>query len=122
MSKQLRFEDIANAEDTATEVVEVPEWGGHVVVQSMTGAAKDQYEQSLFEKNNKGEFERDLGNVRAKLIASCVIGPDGKLMFSSPDQVKLLGSKSAKALDRVFEVCQRLNAVTEKDIEELQGN
>lgn len=36
--------------------------------------------------------------------------------------VKALGRKSALALNRVFEVAQRINGLTEEDMEELAGN
>ena len=36
--------------------------------------------------------------------------------------VKALGKKSSLALNRVFEVAQRLNGLTERDMEELAGN
>lgn len=122
MDKQLNINDILNAQDTQEEKIEVPEWGGYVIIRGLTGEAKDAYEQSLFVKDPEGKFKQSLDNVRAKLISACVIGPDGHRMFTSESQIKALGSKSAKALDKIFEACQRLNAISEKDIEELEGN
>jgi hypothetical protein len=121
--KRLSINDILNAEDYKTEMVSVPEWGGEVEVATMSAEAKDAYEISLLKLKEDGEgFERDLENARAKMVAACVVDEHGNRMFKSEAQVKALGSKSAAALDRVFDVCKRLNHVSNEDIEELSGN
>jgi hypothetical protein len=120
---RLSINDILNAEDYKTEMVSVPEWGGEVEVATMSAEAKDAYEISLLKLKEDGEgFERDLENARAKMVAACVVDEHGNRMFKSEAQVKALGSKSAAALDRVFDVCKRLNHVSNEDIEELSGN
>lgn len=120
---RLSINDILNAEDYKTEMVSVPEWGGEIEVATMSAEAKDAYEISLLKLKEDGEgFERDLENARAKMVAACVVDEHGNRMFKSEAQVKALGSKSAAALDRVFDVCKRLNHVSNEDIEELSGN
>jgi hypothetical protein len=42
-------------------------------------------------------------------------------MFSDQDVTKL-GKKSARALDRVFDVSQRLSGITKEDVEDLAKN
>lgn len=121
----LNLEDILNAKDTDEKKIFVPEWGDEesfVIVRSMTAEARDAYEQSLFSTNSEGDFERNLDNARAKLVSACVIGPDGSRMFKTEAHVKALGSKSAAVVDRLFAACQRINAISEKDVEELAGN
>ena len=122
MSKHLDLSDLQSTNDLEEIDVEVPEWGGFIRLRTMTGEAKDAYEQSLFEENEKGSYERNLENARAKLIAACAIGPDGKRMFKSADEIRLLGNKSAKAIDRVYEKCRELNAISDGDVEEIAGN
>ena len=51
MSKYLCRETILNANDIKTEEVNVPEWGGVVLVKSLTGSEKDKYEQSIYSIN-----------------------------------------------------------------------
>ncbi len=120
---RLKFDDILNAEDFKTEMVSVPEWGGEVEVKTMSAEARDAYEISLLRARSDGEgFERDLENARAKMVAACVIDENGKRMFTGESQIKALGSKSAAALDRIYEVCKRLNHVSDEDIEELAKN
>lgn len=113
----LTKQEILGASDMKTEVVAVPEWGGDVLVGTMTGAAKDAYECSLLDFKD-GQANQNLENLRAKLIAATLVDENGNNLFTDKD-VKALGKKSAAALDRVFEVAQRLNAVTQQDIEEL---
>lgn len=120
--KQLTITDILNVQDIKNQTVEIPEWGGQVTIQQMTAEARDQYEFSLLEKNGEGDYENTLCNARAKLVAACVLGPDGKRMFTTDQHIKALGSKSGRVLDRLFEACQKLNAITDGDIEEMAGN
>ena len=112
----LTREAILKASDLKTQDVNVPEWGGSVRVSCMTGAARDAWEQSLV-KGGKATLE----NVRANLVAATVVGEDGKPLFTSAD-VAELGSKSAAALDRVCKAAQKLNRLTDSDLEDAKGN
>ncbi len=110
-------DQILGAEDSATEAVSVPEWGGDVIVKTMSGFARDQFESSIVGKNGG----TNLANIRAKMVAAVLVDEAGELLFSEKD-VAALGKKSAKALDRVFSVAQRLNGFSDSDVEELAKN
>ena len=121
----LTREQILNANDLKTEEVNVPEWGGTVVIKMMTGKQRDAFEASLMgevdPKNPKSQ-KMVYNNIRAKLVAMSIIDPATKeLMFNVAD-VEVLGTKSAAALDRVFTASQKLSGVTEEDVEELVKN
>jgi len=122
LTKQLSLADILNISDTVEEKVPVPEWGegAFIIIRSMTAEARDSYEMSLF-NNKSGEIERDFQNGRAKLVAACAIGPDGSRMFKTDQHVKMLGNKSCTVVDRLFEVCKKLNGIGHEEIEELTG-
>ena len=107
---------ILAAQDLKTETVKMPEWGGEVIVQTMTGTGKDSFERGCFEDQKNGKV-----NVRGRLVAACVVDDKGNRLFAEQD-IEALGRKSAKALDRVFDVSARLNAVSEKDIEDIAKN
>lgn len=107
---------ILAAQDLKTETVAVPEWGGDVLVQTLTGTAKDAFERGCFEDNKNGKV-----NVRARLAAACVVDEKGNCLFTEQD-IEALGRKSVKALDRVFDKAAELNAVAEKDIEAIEKN
>ncbi len=123
--KILGRDDILGSDDLPRELVEVPEWGGSVWVRTMTGQERDAYEASIIDvtmdSKGRSSVERRMENSRAKLLTRCICGDDGERIFTESD-VAALGRKSAKALDRVFDVAQRLNGMTEEDLEELAGN
>jgi len=116
----LTREAILNASDLLTEVVEVPEWGGSVIVRGLSGAERDHFESSVVEMDGK-KVKVKSENMRAKLVALCVVDETGARIFSDQD-VAALGQKSAAALDRVFQAAQRLSGLTEVDVQELEKN
>ena len=101
------------------EDVPVPEWGGTVRVAEMTGTARDAWEQSMVPTEKGGA--PNIANIRARLVAQCIVGEDGKTLFTERDAVAL-GAKSAAALDRVAAVAQRLNGLTKEDVDAAVGN
>ena len=113
----LKKSDILNADDSTFELVNVPEWGGVVKVTVMSGFARDRFESSIIGKNGGINSV----NIRAKLAAATIVDEDGNLMFDEKDITKL-GTKSCAALDRIFSAAQRLNLITDKDVENLAKN
>ena len=109
---------ILDAKDLKTEDVPVPEWGGEVRIRMLTGEERDAYEASMVEMKKDGSAKANRDNVRARLLILCIVNEQGEQMFNRAD-IKLLGRKSAKALERVIEKVNELNGITEKDIEEL---
>ena len=103
-----------------TEEVDVPEWGGVVLVRELRGRERDEWEASLAVQRGK-QMVPDVANMRAKLVARSIVGGDGEPVFTQQD-VAALGELSAAALDRVFEVASRLSGLDEKDLEAASGN
>lgn len=106
--------------DLKTEEVRVPEWGGTVRVRSLTGLERDKFESESMEKRGDG-YEAIFKNLRARLITLSVVDGEGNRLFKDGDAQKV-GSKNAAALNRVFEVAQRLSGLTGKDVEDLAKN
>ena len=119
MVSALKRDDILNVKDIAIELVDVPEWGGQVYVKGMTGLERDAFEGSIVETRGKGT-RVNMANVRAKLAAQTLCDENGERLFTDAD-VKELGKKSASALQRVFEVAQRLSGIGEDAVKELTG-
>jgi len=115
---RLSKEDILKAEDLGTEEVDVPEWGGSVLVRGMTGAERDAFEVAGRDQRTGQRRPDALSNVRAKLVARCVVDDDGTRLFTDAD-VAALGEKSGAAIDRVFAVAARLSGLGEEDQEEM---
>lgn len=103
-----------------TQEVDVPEWGGSVVVREMSGAERDAFEESMVVQRGKSR-EVNLKNLRARLVAFTVCGEDGKRLFSERD-IEELGELSAAALNRVWDVARKLSGMSDDDVEELAGN
>jgi hypothetical protein len=115
---RLSKDDILKSNDNAPEEVDVPEWGGTVLVRGMTGRERDAFEVSLLQPGRGGRRAVDPVNLRAKLIARCVVDDDGNRLFTDADAVEL-GAKSAAAVDRVYAVAAKLSGMSEGDQEEM---
>ena len=113
----LSKDQILAAEDIPTKDVEVPEWGGSVRMRGLTGSERDAYESSLFQQRGEKRILRT-ENARARLVAMCIVDEDGERMFSDAE-VKDLGRKSGKVLDRLFDEARKLSGLTAEDVEEL---
>ncbi len=112
----LSKEQILKAKDLKTEKVTVPEWGGDVIVQTMTGKQRDDFEQSIVQGK-----KLKLSNIRAKLCQISIVDNSGVLLFNSND-IAILGGKSAAALDRIYDVASRLSGISKDDVEDLEKN
>jgi len=114
--KNLTRDDILNADDIKTEKVEVPEWGGDVFIRTMSAKEGDDFGASLIEGK-----KTNLSNVRAKFCALVIVDDKGKTLFSEKD-VRALGKKSSRALERIFTAAQKLNGMTPEDVEDMVKN
>lgn len=110
-----------------TKVIDVPEWGGDVEIAAMTGTARDSYEADLINSRvARGAKEQrlNLQNIRARLVARCMINADGSYTYdyTNPGDIDELGSMDSAGLDRVFKECQVLNGITDEDVDALTKN
>jgi len=112
----LNKDAILAAEDKKFEDVDVPEWGGSVRVRMMSASERDQWENETY-----GTGKVNTVDFRARFVALCAIDEAGNLLFT-PDDVDALGAKSAAAVQRVFNAAQKLNALSAKDIQDLEKN
>ena len=112
--------EILTKQDLKTEDVFIPEWDAWITVRSMSASQRDTFEAGTIERNGK-EVRTNLENIRARLCVLCMVGEDGEQLFDEADD-HALGLKSAAALQRVFEVAQRLNGMREEDVNELAAN
>lgn len=122
--KYLTRDDILSADDLVREEVPVPEWGGVVLVQALNGEDRDKYESSIYNVEREGKevkVKYTNVNVKARLAAYSIVDESGQRIFSDAD-IARLGKKSAAALNRVVDVCQRLSGITKKDMDDLEKN
>lgn len=116
----LTREQILAADDTKAELVDVPEWGGGVWVQPLTGSAREAIEKSALGKNGKADVGRLVGRFRARIVASSVVDATGEQLFTEADLDGLSG-KSAVALERVAEAAMRLSGMNRESVAEIEG-
>ncbi len=110
-------QDVLDIEDIETEIVQVPEWKRAVRLKVLSAAERDAFEASTVSMKG-GKQKPNLANLRARLVARCMVDSNGNRVFESGN-VARLGNKSSKALDRLFTKCQEMNGFSDKDIEEL---
>lgn len=118
-------EELLALADRPFEEVPVPEWdavlkGAKLRITAMSAADRDAWELEAY-LERKGVGAAAAKNVRAKLVARCLVDESGERVFGEAD-VAALGRKSAKALDRLFDVAQRLNGLTETEMKAIEGN
>ena len=117
---RLTRDAIFAAQDRAFEDVDVPEWGGVVRLAVITGSDRDAYEASMYEMKGK-EIKLNRDDMRAKLLARAIVDENLKRIFTDAD-IRELGKKSSKVIERLFTVAQRLNGMTDDNVKDLEKN
>jgi hypothetical protein len=102
----LTREQILSAEDLPTEDVDVPEWGGHILLRVMPGSDREEFEGSVLEDRE----DKSTREFRTKLVAFCAVDSAGERLFTI-EHVEKLGRKNGKVLDRLADVCLRINGM-----------
>lgn len=120
----LSREDIERNSQLKTQIIHIPEWNGDVMIRELTGEQRDRYENSitgneLTRVGEKVSQRLSLHNVRARLVSMCLIDPEKQTPLYSEKEIGLLGNKSAAALDRLFDACQKLSGITDEDMQEM---
>ena len=113
----LSKEDILKVNDLKTKKIKVPEWGGDVIISVMTAADRDIFEMSMI--NADGSVSKE--SIRARVASLTLVDEQGNRLFTDKDLIAL-GKKSGTALTRVYDASQKLNRITDEDIEELAKN
>ena len=116
MAKYLSRESILSTPDVLVEDLEVPEWGGTIIVREMTTTEVENYSMSLAGRDGSMDH-RKMGGMRAKVVAWCVVGEDGEPIFEEGD-IKALQMKSNRVVGRIFDKILELSGLSEEKGEE----
>jgi len=108
---------ILAAQDLPRETVSCPEWGGDVIVKTMTAGEREAFEKSALGSDGK----LTPGQIRARMAAATVVDESGAAVFTTAD-VEALNNKASPPLVRIFDVAQRLNGMGTKETAELAKN
>lgn len=112
--------DIRNAKPLSTVEVEMPEWDGVVILREMTGAARDRMENEIAKRRNGNAINME--GLRPMLIILCAVDAEGKPLFTEDDATWLNEEKSATAIERLFDVAQKLNKIGTDAVQAEVGN
>ena len=121
----LNFDDIVASQDKEYEDVEVPEWGGTVRIATMSGEDRDRWELSMMQADDSSErgFKLNFDAYsRVRLVAMCLVDDNFNRIFVTKEQIEKLSQKSGKVMDLLYDVAQRVNGITESDIDDLEKN
>lgn len=101
-------DEILRVNDSKTVEVEVPEWGGKVLIGAVSGENRERWEKEV-------KKDPQPHNIRALLVCFSVVDQQGKLVFTEKD-IELLNKKNWKALDRIYDAAIAYNLIGEKNI------
>ena len=121
----LNFDDIVASQDKEYEDVDVPEWGGTVRIATMSGEDRDRWELSMMQADDSSErgFKLNFDAYsRVRLVAMCLVDDNFNRIFVTKEQIEKLSQKSGKVMDFLYDVAQRVNGITESDIDDLEKN
>lgn len=114
-------EAIMGANDLVVEPLEVVDWGVTVYVHTLTGNERDAWEDRCVSSRSKKSGKLDIRMLKAKLVIASACDENGKRLFVDND-AEGLNEKSAKCIDEVFQVAQRISGLSNKEAEEIAGN
>jgi len=104
------------AEDLKSEIVGVPEWGGAVKVQEMSGALRIRWENAV------AGLGADAGlKILGALVVCSVVDESGEPLFTDAD-IDALGKKSAAALTRVYNAATKVSGLRPADLDNAVKN
>ncbi len=119
----LSREAIIEAKDLPQEVVDVPEWGGEVLVRGMSSAERDAYMDAhvKIEGMVEGKPTVTIANSEALLVAKCLINEDGKRLFKD-SEAPILAKKSGAVVHRISAIVERLSGLGAEDLKAMEKN
>jgi len=101
-------EQILNADDIETELVEVPAWGVTVEVRSMDGRSRTRLLKSAADNDGVIDMER----MYPEMVILCSFDPEtGERIFTA-DDVDALLSKAAGPLELIATTAMRVSGMT----------
>lgn len=115
---------ILGAKDLEVRIVAVPEWGGSVRVQGLTGAQRARINATtVAAKGQSVELRVDaLTDLQLRMVGMALVDENGVRLFSDAD-VKDLGRKNAGVIERLYNIVAEMSGlVPGKSAEDIRGN
>lgn len=109
--KFLSREHILESSDIQVEEVEVPEWGGTVLVRELTTAEVENF--SLRTSTRQGQFDVSrMTGLRTEVVSWALVDEDGNQLLQK-DDAEELQKKSHRAIERIFNKVLELSGLQE---------
>ena len=89
---------------------------GTVGIRVMTGTEREAWERAIIKD---GKVSSD--NIRANLLAKCLCDDAGNRLFSD-SEIDSVGLLPANVVVPLYDVAQKINALTQTDVDELAKN
>lgn len=110
--KLLTAEEILSAK-LKVKKINIPEWGGEILLREPTGYERAEYEEMLTKSDNDIELRK----LRGICASRCLVDEKGNRLFTD-DQIEQLNKTSADALDRVLKSYDIMSQIKDDDITE----
>jgi len=102
-------DSIKAATKRKTELVDVPEWGGKVLVRAMNVLEQEQF-WDILDDARKG-VQAPAGK-RGSVVLNIAMDESGKPLFTAEDAAWIGEQADQHVIDRIFNVIQRLSGTT----------
>ena len=120
MTKYIPRDKILGASDVSVAELEVPEWGGTILVRELTTAEVENF--SLRTQDRSGQLNTArMAGLRAEIVTWCVVDEDGNQVFEKGDE-KALQLKSHRVIDRVFNKTMELSGLKDNVVPEGEAD
>ncbi len=109
---------IVKADDIDSEIIEVPEWGNvKLKVISLSTIARTKLAQRFTKEDGTVDMER----LYPQLLIATVVNPENDEPIFTDEDIDLINSKSARAVERVADLSRRLSGFGEDASQELEN-
>ena len=118
--KMLTRNAILEVDDLGLEELEIPEWGGYIMVSGISAKQRDILESSILKSQNSQNV--NIEDLRAQLVCMTARDEEGTLLFNAKKDLNEVNKKSSRAIDRIFAKAQKMSGMTKEDVDELTKN
>lgn len=108
------------ARDLAEEVVQVPEWGGTILLIEMDGESRLAHDDETSALKESETKETGLHQA-ARFLVRCVHDPATRERVFGDGDADLLMKKNHKVVMRLFAIAAKLNGASDKEVNEAAG-
>jgi len=105
--KILTAEDILAADDLTTKKIHVPEWGGTVIIRTLSAEGATAFGTYVSDPKNKRK-------AMLYLVRNSLVNPDGSYVFTEK-QAEAFSKKSVKVFGMLQKECLLLNGFADEE-------